>query len=141
MRRSFHSAVAVAADEPIASINTTPLIDVMLVLLIMFIITIPPMLHEVPMDLPQPAPLPGAPVTTHRLAIAADGSVTLDGRVAAGAALAAGLATIRADRQASLVIASDAEARYERFVQVLAVVKRAGITRLGFEGNARFAGG
>ena len=56
MRRFRPAASAFADDVPISGINTTPLIDVMLVLLIMFVITIPPMMNQVPMELPQPAP-------------------------------------------------------------------------------------
>ena len=139
MRRSFHPSFAIEQHEPIGSINTTPLIDVMLVLLIMFILTIPPMLNQVPMDLPQPWPDKTLPIVQDRLAIADDGAVRLDGRVVDATGLAAALAPIRADRQASLVIATEGEARYERFVETLAIVKRAGITRLGFAGNERFA--
>ncbi len=140
MRRSYRPSAALTLDEPIGSINITPLIDVMLVLLIMFILAIPPMLNEVPIDLPQPHPDKTLPITQHRLALAADGSVSLDGRAVDATALAAGLAAIRADHQSSLIVSTDGETRYERFVDTLAIVKRVGITRLGFEGNHRFAG-
>lgn len=49
MRRFRPAVPALADDAPLSAINTTPLIDVMLVLLIMFVITIPPMLNQVPM--------------------------------------------------------------------------------------------
>lgn len=64
-----------ASREPqmFAEMNTTPLIDVMLVLLVMVIITIPIMNHEVPVDLPGPAPGPIELRVTHRLEIAAGG--------------------------------------------------------------------
>lgn len=140
MRRSSSPSAALRFDEPISAINITPLIDVMLVLLIMFILVIPPMVHRIPIDLPRPLPDRTLPITPHRLAISAAGAVSLDGQAVDGAALAARLAPIADDRQASLVIASDGEARYARFVDTLAIVKRAGITRLGFEGNQRFAG-
>jgi biopolymer transport protein ExbD len=140
MRSSFYPSAAIQHDEPIASINITPLIDVLLVLLIMFILTIPPMMNQIPIDLPQASPDKSLPITQHRLTITAGGVVSLNGQAADGEALTARLAPIRADRQASLVIASDGEARYDRFVDTLAIVKRAGITRLGFEGNQRFAG-
>ena len=51
----LYPAFAAPADAPIRELNTTPLIDVMLVLLIMFIITIPISTHKVPLDLPRPA--------------------------------------------------------------------------------------
>ena len=138
MRRFRPAASAFANDAPISGINTTPLIDVMLVLLIMFVITIPPMMNQVPMELPQPAPDRGRPVTVHRLELLRDGTTLLDGAAVDAKALASRLTAVRADPQASLVIRSDADSRYGPFVEVLAVVKRAGITRLGFEGNAAF---
>lgn len=140
MRHYRSAAPAFAEDQPISGINTTPLIDVMLVLLVMFIMIIPPVLNRVPMELPQPAPDPGLPITTHRLELLRDGAMLLDGAAVEASALAARLAAVRADPQASLVIRSDADARYGPFVETLAVVKHAGITRLGFEGNAAFKG-
>lgn len=118
-----------------SELNITPLIDVMLVLLIMFIVTIPAMTHEVPMDLPQPNPVPLAERTTHRLVLSREGQVSLDGMATSDVGLGGQLARLRADPTAALVMRTDPLTRYERFDQVLAVVKRARITRLGFEGN------
>jgi biopolymer transport protein ExbD len=138
MRRSFlRPAYAGAAErgEPISGLNITPLIDVMLVLLVMFILILPTLTHEVPLDLPQPGPDRALPITTHRLVLAQGGGLTLDGVAVEDAALTARLAPVVADRQAVLTLRTDPEARYERFDQVLAAVKRAGVTRLGFEGG------
>lgn len=135
MRRFAPAYAKSFDDEPLGSINITPLIDVLLVLLVMIILTIPIMAHEVPMDLPQPGPKAGVPPVIHRLAIARSGAVSLDGRAVTGGELPGLLAAVRADRQAVLVMKTDPEARYERFVETIAVVKRAGITRLGFEGE------
>jgi Biopolymer transport protein ExbD/TolR len=79
MRRFAPACASDAAAEPLASINITPLIDVLLVLLVMIILTIPIMAHEVPIDLPQPGPKAGVPQVVHRLAIARSGAVSLDG--------------------------------------------------------------
>ena len=70
-----------ATREPqmFAEMNTTPLIDVMLVLLVMVIITIPIMNHKMPVDLPGPAPGPIELRVTHRLEIGPWGAVSLDG--------------------------------------------------------------
>lgn len=129
-----------ADPHPIATINITPLIDVLLVLLVMMIITLPATTHEVPVDLPQPGPAtPTPPDKLHRLDIAASGALTLDGAMVAEAALGERLAAITADREALLTLNTDAVVRYETFDRVLAAIKRAGVTRLGFIGNERFA--
>lgn len=126
-----------ARGEPqlFAEMNTTPLIDVMLVLLVMVIITIPIMNHKLPVDLPQPHPGPVELRVTHQLEIAASGTVTLDGAAVDKATLPARLSAIRADPNAELTVRTDEGARYDRFAQTLATVKRAGITRLGFAGH------
>jgi biopolymer transport protein ExbD len=131
-------AVPVYRDhaEPMSELNITPLIDVMLVLLVMFILVLPAATHQVPIDLPQPGPSPELPVDTHRLMLARDGGVSLDGQAADEAALTQRLRAMVKNPQAVLVMRTDPEARYERFDQTLAAVKRAGVTRLGFEGNA-----
>lgn len=136
MRRLRPATVASAEiGEPIAALNITPLIDVLLVLLVMMILTLPQVLHQVPIDLPQSGPVPVAERVVHTLDLARGGAVTLDGAAVADAALPARLAAVKADPASVLVMHTDPEARYERFDQTLAVVKRAGITRLGFVGN------
>jgi len=131
------SAFAADHDQPLAELNVTPLIDVLLVLLVMLILTIPIMANEVPMDLPTQSKVPAGERVTHRLEIARNGATILDGATLDAAALAARLAVLRSDPKAVLVLRGDPEARYEPFVETLALVKRAGITRLGFEGIAR----
>lgn len=125
-----------AADaEPLSALNITPLIDVMLVLLIMLIVTIPGMTHKVPVDLPQGDSVtpPGLP---HRLDITADGSLLWDGARMTDAQLPRRLAAgVAADR--ALLIQTDEATRYARFDAVLATVKRAGVTKLAFVGNER----
>ena len=130
-----------AADpfEPKAEINTTPLIDVMLVLLIMFIITVPQATHKVPVNLPVPgAAQEEAP--PHRLDLDAAGRTYWDGEPIGRAALRSRLASAAVDPGRPAVhINSHAETRYERFDETLADVSQAGITRLGFVGTERFA--
>lgn len=125
-----------AADaEPFSALNITPLIDVMLVLLIMLIVTIPSMTHKVPVDLPQ-GDNSAPPRLPNRLDIAADGSLLWDGAQISDAQLPALLKSgVGAD--AALLIKTDEAARYERFDAVLAVVKHAGVTKLGFVGHER----
>jgi biopolymer transport protein ExbD len=135
MRRT---SVSAAEFQPLWQMNTTPLIDVLLVLLIMFILTIPAQTHKVGIDLPVPHPGPAAQPETHRLAIAADGSLSWDSASIADAQLSARLRALAARPDATLQLQSAAEARYARFDAILAEVKRAGITRLGFVGNEGF---
>ena len=129
-----------AQFQPMSALNITPLIDVLLVLLVMLILTIPMATQKVSIDLPiagPPAPTP--PEKMHRLDIAANGSLALDGAAVDETSLRARLAPVVADPQALLTINADAASRYETFDRVLATIKRAGVTRLGFTGNDRFA--
>ena len=140
-QRRRRIAYAAVVEQPISAINTTPIIDVMLVLLIMFIITIPVMTHSVKIDLPGGVP-PVAPVEpeTHQLALDSASRVTWDGAPVAEADLPARLAAFRAAAPDGILrFQAEAETRYEDFDRVLAEVKRAGIVRLGFVGNDRFA--
>ena len=133
--------LAPAGDfAPIAAINTTPLVDVMLVLLIMFIMIIPVTSHKVPVDLPAEGPVRTPPPPVHRLDIRADGSLGWNGRPVAPAALPGRLAALAADpARPNLHLDADGEARYEQVDRILAQIRTAGVTRLGFVDNRRFA--
>lgn len=126
--------------SPIASINTTPLVDVMLVLLIMFIMIIPVTTHKVDLDLPgPPPPVPGPPPPSHRLDIAANGALLWDGAALASAALPGRLAALAADPDDPVLqLGADGEARYEQVDQILAQIRTAGVTRMGFVNNHPF---
>ena len=130
------------AAEPVPTINTTPLIDLMLVLLIMFILSIPIATHKVPLDLPGgPPPVVPDPPAAHRLGLDAGGRYWWNGRAIGDAQLTPLLTQVAADpADPELHILVDAETRYERVDQTLAAIHRAGVTRLGFVGNERFAG-
>jgi biopolymer transport protein ExbD len=131
-------------DEPavLMDINTTPLIDVMLVLIIMLIITIPAQLHSVNLDMPVASPTP--PKTAPRVIridIDADSTLRWNGEALADRqALTAQLAEAAAwQPQPELHIRSHAKAKYEAAAAVLAGAQRAGLTRLGLMGSERFA--
>ena len=126
MRRPVPAYAAVIDEgQPIADLNVTPLIDVLLVLIVMFIMVIPVMTNEVPITLPGPSRA-ALPAATHRLTVAREGAVALDRVGVNEVALAARLEAVVRDEQATLVIRTDPAARYERFLRVLAVVKGAG---------------
>ncbi len=129
---------AAAGEQPFSEINTTPIIDVMLVLLIMFIITLPLTTHSVKIDLPLDGPGQRDP-QIHRLALDSASRLTWDGAPIAEAALPLRLAAIRESRNDMLLFRAEAETRYEDFDRVLAHEKRAGVERLGFDRNDRFA--
>src|SRR3546814_2985127 len=95
MKKRTIPPFAGAGEAPIHDLNTTPLIDVMLVLLIMFIVTIPVTTHKVPLDLPQGPPTTSERVV-HRLELDAGGAIALDGRTVNQAELPAPLPPISA---------------------------------------------
>ncbi len=130
-------AAAYRHGDPIATINITPMIDVMLVLIVMLILTIPIKNHKLAIDLPGPAPVSVPQAEPHRLAIARDGTIGWDGRMVDDAQLKQLLTAAAGDpARRVLHMQTHPEARFERFDQVLADVKRAGITRLAFIGDS-----
>jgi biopolymer transport protein ExbD len=128
-----------AEAEPMMEINTTPLIDVMLVLLIMLIITIPVQTHAVKLDLPvnQPnqAPPPIDPVK-NVLSINAQDQVLWNGSPVTMTQLRSYLDTTQQMNPIpELHLQPDATARYEVVDEVLAVTKKAHVQKMGFVGN------
>ncbi|WP_119966846.1 ExbD/TolR family protein [Simplicispira lacusdiani] len=122
------------ADEVMNEINMTPLVDVMLVLLIIFIITVPVMKHSVNVDLPRATNQPEqVKPETLRLSVAADGSYYWNGQTIADAELATRLQDEAAkEPQPDLHIRGDKEVRYERVAQAMAAAQRAGLRKIGF---------
>jgi biopolymer transport protein ExbD len=121
-------------DDVMNEINMTPLVDVMLVLLIIFIITVPVMQHAVRVDLPQAASQPqDEKPETIRLSVDAHGAYWWNDAAVADDALAARLAA-QATRtpQPELHIRGDREVRYERVAQAMAAAQRAGLRKIGF---------
>ena len=132
--------LASAEEPPINAINATPLIDVLLVLLIMFIITIPLQSHAVKLDLPS-----GPPRTEHldpvrnKVVVTAAGAVLWNGSAVSLDVLGENLAlTTQMDPEPELHLQPEAQARYELVDQVLAVTKRTGVTKVGFVGNEQY---
>ena len=128
--------------EVMMDINTTPLIDVMLVLLIMLIITIPAQLHSVNLDMPvnTTAPKKLDPVVI-RIDVDAQNVVSWNGKpMASRAELAQKLTDAAAlQPQPELHIRSHAKAKYEAVMTVMANAQRLGLTRLGIVGSEKFA--
>ncbi len=131
------------SDEPMMDINTTPLIDVMLVLLIMFIITIPIQTHAVMLDLPQPSPNdqpPPVDPVRNKIVVEPNGTIQWNGAPVNEIQLRQYLdLTTTMTPVPELHLQPHPEARYEVVDQVLAITKRANITAMGFVGNEAYA--
>ena len=131
-----------ASGEPMMDINTTPLIDVMLVLLIMFIITIPPQSHAVKLDLPQnQANQPPPPIDPikNKVVITQGGAVLWNGAPVNLTQLRQYLdVTQQMDPIPELHLQPEPDARYELVDEVLAVTKQAKVSKMGFVGNEAY---
>ena len=129
--------------EPMMDINTTPLIDVMLVLLIMFIITIPIQTHAVKLDLPQDQPNQTPPPidpVKNKVTIDPAGTIFWNGTPINQVVLRQYLdLTQQMNPIPELHLEPDPQARYVVVDQVLAVTKRAHVEKMGFIGNERYA--
>ncbi|MBW8842215.1 MAG: biopolymer transporter ExbD [Sphingomonadales bacterium] len=128
---------------PMMDMNMTPLIDVLLVLLIMFIITIPVQTHAVKVDLPvnQANNPPPVDAQKNKIIIDANDNVTWNGTpVTSDEQLDQYLqATLQIQPEPELHFQPLPDARYEKVDKVLAVIKRSGISKLGFIGNEQYA--
>lgn len=138
---SMQMATENSEGEPIMEMNTTPLIDVMLVLLIMFIITIPIQTHAVKLDLPQPSDQPVNVIdpVKNKIVIDRAGSVLWNGAPVDLPTLTQYLdQTQQLQPIPELHLQPEPEARYERVDEVLAVTKRANVEKMGFVGNEQY---
>jgi biopolymer transport protein ExbD len=130
-----------AEGEPMSEINTTPLIDVMLVLLIMLIVTLPPQRHAVKLDTPLPPP-PDAPPPPEdapdpvRVMISFNGTISWMGQDVTRAQLEQNFRT-EAGRsvQPEIHIEPDREAQYGVVAHVMAAAQRNGLTKMGVIGG------
>ena len=128
-------------DEVMVDINTTPLIDVMLVLLIMLIVTIPVQTHAVKLDMPPANPPPVlVPPPVIDVAIDFDGTISWNGSIVPDrAALEERLrAAGAADPEPELHLNPNKLVRYSYVAMVLAEAQRLGVTKIGIVGNEQF---
>ena len=136
-------AMAGGSDDgaPMMEMNMTPLIDVLLVLLILFIITIPVMTHAVKLDMPRPN---NAPQVTTPVVIKLD--IDFDGTILWNGSPVADMDTLDAyfnreaqqDPQPELHIRPNKRAEYDVVARVLASAQRNGMVKIGFVGNEQF---
>lgn len=129
--------------EPMMDMNTTPLIDVLLVLLIMFIITIPVATHSVDIDLPQPNPNPPPedqidPIKNKIVLTQAD-EILWNGDAINQAELVRNLnITKTITPEPELQFEPEPNASYDLSARVLNVIKVSGVTKFGFVGNEKY---
>ena len=127
--------------EPMMEMNTTPLIDVMLVLLIMFIITIPVQTHAVKVDLPVDSKQPQNLIdpVKNKVTIDPTGAIMWNGLPVDKTRLQQYLEqSVLMNPEPELHFQPDPQAKYEVVDQVLAVIKRSKVTKLGFIGNEQY---
>ena len=127
-------------SQPMSEINTTPLVDVMLVLLVIFIITAPLLTHSIKLDLPnaQASASADKPETV-TLSIDATGALFWNDDRLSGEAILAQRFAQAASRQPQpeLHLRADRETRYQRIAEVMSAAQRAGIARIGFVTDPR----
>lgn len=126
-------------DEVMNEINMTPLVDVMLVLLIIFIITVPAIQHSIKLDLPNAANRPNDAQAPHiNVGIKANGSLSWDGLpIASNQFVEKITAASAAQPQPELHLYADRQTPYERVAQVMATAQSSGLTRIGFVTNPK----
>lgn len=122
------------SDDVMNEINMTPMVDIMLVLLIIFIITIPVMKHSVNIDLPRATnEAQQIKPETIRLSVDAQGTYFINEAQITDAALAPQLKTAAAQNpQPELHIRGDKAVRYERVAEAMAAAQQAGLRKIGF---------
>lgn len=129
--------------EPMMEMNTTPLIDVMLVLLIMFIITIPVATHAINIDLPAPDPNPPPedqvdPIV-NKIVLTPTNQILWNGTPINSGELVRNLQeSLTFAVEPELQFEPEAQASYELSAQVLNIIKASGVTKFGFVGNEKY---
>ena len=129
-----HDLSASNDEDVMNEINMTPMVDIMLVLLIIFIITIPVMKHSVNIDLPRATnEVQNVKPETIRLSVDAQGTYYVNEAQIADADLASRLKAAAAQNpQPELHIRGDKAVRYERVAEAMALAQRAGLRKIGF---------
>ncbi|MBI5121497.1 MAG: biopolymer transporter ExbD [Rhodospirillales bacterium] len=126
-----------SGNQPMADINTTPLVDVMLVLLVIFIITAPLFNQAVPIDLPQASAsqLEEKPAVLH-VALDKDGRLTVDGAAVAIEEFESRCREILAGKpKAEMHLRAERTTLYEQVTKIMAMAQKAGVTKIAFVTN------
>lgn len=131
-----------ASGRPLSDINVTPLVDVMLVLVVIFIVTAPLMASAIRLDLPRTDAGRATEVPKSvSVAIDAGGRLFVDGQPLSEADLPARLAAVAAaSRESEVQLRADRTVPYGRVVELMAVANKAGLSRIGFVTEAPLPG-
>jgi biopolymer transport protein ExbD len=127
--------------SPMIEMNVTPLIDVMLVLLIMLIMTLPPVTNSVNIDLPAPSTTPTNNVqdVKNKIVLTAQDQILWNGMAITPNQLVANLQeTLTFPVEPELQFEPEANASYDLSAQVLNIIKGSGVTKFGFVGNEKY---
>jgi biopolymer transport protein ExbD len=129
--------------SPMMEMNTTPLIDVMLVLLIMFIITIPVATHSTDIDLPAATPptnIPPPDTIKNKVVLTPDNQILFNGSAVTSGQLVSLLKqTLTYPVEPELQFQPDPQASYDLSARVLNVIKVSKVTKFGFVGNEQYS--
>ncbi|GGD62576.1 biopolymer transporter ExbD [Erythrobacter arachoides] len=137
-------AMAGGSDDgaPMMEMNMTPLIDVLLVLLIMFIITIPVATHAVNIDLPAPSNTPDNPPVDpikNKIVLTPQGDILWNAQPISQGQLVGNLQqSLSFAVEPELQFEPEAQASYDLAAQVLNIIKASGVTKFGFVGNEQY---
>ncbi len=131
---SFGRLERTQGSTPMSDINMTPLVDVMLVLVVIFILTAPLMASSIRLNLPRAdGAAPGAPAKALKLVVDRNGQAYLDDQPLAQAALAERLQRIGAvEPDTEVQLRADAAVPYGRIVEIMGAAHAAGLQRIGF---------
>jgi biopolymer transport protein ExbD len=126
--------------SPMMEMNTTPLIDVMLVLLIMLIMTLPPVTNSVNIDLPSPSPSNSIVKTDkNKIILTPIDQIMWNGQIITDSQLVSNLQeTLKLPVEPELQFEPDPQASYNLSSQVLNIIKASGVTKFGFVGNEQY---
>jgi biopolymer transport protein ExbD len=132
-------AIASSASEPLSEMNTTPLIDVLLVLLIVMVMAVPLAANSLEVELPGPPSHLQPEAVRNVLVVETDGDLTWNGGAISERELAGLLAQVRAMKpEPEVQFRPEANASYERSARVLLIVEQARISNFGFLGNEQY---
>ena len=127
--------------SPMIEMNVTPLIDVMLVLLIMLIMTLPPITNSVNIDLPTPSTVPTNNVepVKNKIVLSNNDEILWNGQAINDGQLVANLQqTLTFAVEPELQFEPEPNASYDLSAQVLNIIKQSGVTKFGFVGNEKY---